>query len=165
MKRISLELFKEQNPKNIEMKNLNVLMVLAIIIFSSTIVNAKEIGNITVYVKDQNGDNVADPSGCLGGCWNLADDLVVELWYDGEMEDSQIFQKDNGSLIFTVNHTGPYIVRAIATLKFIDEKDCYTGKRGYDVPQGTEKCENVCKGQAYRGWGDEIIRSGNASDS
>ncbi len=101
----------------IRMKKLNVLIVFAICVVFSPSTNADEIGNITVYVKDQNGDNVIDNSHLVG-------DLTVELWYEGDKVKTRSFEEGNESVLFTVNHTGTYTVRAVAVLQFVDVYGC-----------------------------------------
>ena len=124
----------KMNHKNSMTRRLYVWIVFITIILLSTFVNGKEIGNITVYVKDQNGNNVIDNEHLIG-------DLTVELWYNEKMEDSQIFHKDNESVTFEVNHTGLYTIRAVAILgNYLD----YYGCPYHEYPPPLYSCLSKC---------------------
>jgi len=99
-------------------------LVILLLSLASNLTTAETIGNITVYVKDQKGGDVI-------GNKNLIGNLTVELWYDGKIINSTIFSKGDKFIVFKVNHTGLYTVRAVATLEFNDSESCYTGERGY----------------------------------
>ena len=53
---------------------------------------SEPIGNIVVHVKDQNGDNVHDPSGCIGGCWDLSESVAVELYHKDDETLTRYFE-------------------------------------------------------------------------
>jgi len=95
---------------------LSILIIISLS-FASNLVTAETIGNITVYVRDQNGGDVM-------GNKNLIGNLTVELWYDGRIINTTNFFEGDKFIVFDVNHTGLYTVRAVAVLQFVNFYGC-----------------------------------------
>ena len=119
------------------------VMSLTIIYILHSVNASSVMGNITIYIKDQDGKNVYANSHLVGN-------LTVEIYYNGELYIERIFNEQNldkedgkptDHMTIPVNHTGLYTVRAVATLEFNDSESCYTGERDYYVPPDTLKCE------------------------
>ncbi len=93
---------------------IGVLVILSALCISNLVIAEEYLGNVTVYVKDQDGDNVIDNSHLVGN-------LTVELWYEGQKVNTTVFSEGDDFVIFKfLNHTGLYTVRSIAYLSFTD---------------------------------------------
>lgn len=109
-------------------------------------VNSAAAESITVYVKDQKGDNVYNNP-------DMAEDtnLLIELYYEGNLleEKSRYFDGTSDHVTIPVDHTGLYTVRAIATLEFQDDSVCYVGRLGYGLSPDIPECKEICSGHVF----------------
>ena len=96
------------------MKPIKIILVIIVILFFPKAVNAEIMGEVKVYVKDQNGLDIINNE-------NLIRNLTIELIYEGKILNSTNFSKGNEFIIFTPNHTGLYTVRAVATFRLVEE--------------------------------------------
>jgi len=116
------------------------LLILCLFISLSAHASAE---NITVYAKDQNGDDVVKNSHLFGN-------LTIELWYEGKKEAFDNFNKTQDNLVFKdLTHTGLYTVRAIATIQHNDTEYCYVGEYA-PILGDREKCEDLCPGHEFQ---------------
>jgi hypothetical protein len=89
--------------------------------------------SITVFVKDQNGDNVYDNP-------HLISPLKIEVFKENQIIKNETFPSNKDNLSISVPQTGPYIVRAFTTLEYFDRDSCYANYSGSKGP----KCADVC---------------------
>ncbi|HDD56980.1 MAG TPA: hypothetical protein ENF43_00480, partial [Thermoplasmatales archaeon] len=113
-----------------------IFVVLLSIILMLTHLSTAELGpiaNITVYIKDQDGNNIVSNDHLIG-------DLVVELFYEGECLLNKTFNKSKDFIVFEVNHTGLYTIRAVAILgNYLDNYGCIQ-----DLFTSLYNCSNKC---------------------
>ena len=128
---------------------ISVIVILVFFIFIQT-GSANYLGNVTIFVKDQNGNNVncyynnPDPTFWLGCQNRIYDNLTIELRKSGELVNSTTMPNDRDSVLFQVNQTGSYVVRAFTTLSFKDYYTCFLGKPGADSSNDYSNCEVAC---------------------
>ncbi len=128
---------------------INILVVCIVLLSIMIYVNAETVGNVTVYVKDQDGDNVGRP-------------VKIELRYKGNFITDRTLRMDEDHLTFNISHTGTYDIWALTQFEF-RKKDCvspdcggecwnYTSNPGYvyqdrnDVPYKCDFLYMDCSG-------------------
>jgi len=108
-----------------------------LVLLLSNLASAEDVEVITVYVKDQNGDDVVQNS-------NLIGNLTVEIWYEGKQVKNSTFDKKFNHLNFTVNHTGLYTVTATAYIKLIKDDCSLSQDPVRDGCCASEWCRDEC---------------------
>jgi hypothetical protein len=120
------------------------VLVLCLFIVEATAQAGNTTGNITVYVKDQSGDNVncyASNVFCIN---QINDNLTIEILKDGKPINSTIMPNDRDTVFFKVNQTGSYVVRASVSLGFrsMSRLRCVLNASSYSDQR--DNCSVVC---------------------
>lgn len=111
-----------------------ILVIVSVLYLCLSSINFAEAESITVYVKDQTGDNVHDHPNLLGK-------LRVDLSYEGKIIKTMNFTNQDHIIFSELNHTGLYTVRAVAVVGFNESNICYLTFK--DIA-GLDKCQDEC---------------------